>query len=189
MPDDLDEGFQSWDEFHAFKLAMEKPFWEPIGRYVFNFGLLERKLDRSIIAVMGVDWRIGEFTLRPIQSMAAKINLFEALAKLHIPKDSELIEVLDSAVDDLREQYAFRNDLVHGGWGAHFSDFGNGESGWQKPKLTQSFKHRGFNVTVPQLIAVDLKIKSLGHRLNNLAFKVSSERTKALFAPSPDKPE
>lgn len=185
MPDDLEDGLKSWDDFHAFKLAMERPFWEPIGRYVFNFGLLEREVDRSLIVVMGVKWKVGEFTLRPIQSLAAKINLFDALARMYLPKDSPLIGTLDSLIDDLSEQYTFRNDLVHGGWGAHISDLGDGEPGWQKPKITGRYKHRGFNVTVTQITQNDLKIRDLSHRLNDLAFKAHA----ATQPPSHDKPE
>ena len=134
------------DDFQTFILSMEKPFWEPIGRYIFNFGLLEKKVDDALTQLMDVSHDVGAFSLRPIQSMVAKINLIEALTRLHTKADASLRTKMEEIISEIGRQNSFRNDLVHGPWTAHITNFEGGENAWQKFKISANYKPRGFNV-------------------------------------------
>src|SRR5690348_16536306 len=94
---------------------LEKEYWEPVGRFIFAFGDLERLVDEFLIDLLGIDYRIaGKFTLSEIDFLA-RANLLKAFCR-GTAAEKEMKEV----VTEIEQLNTFRNRLIHGTWSAHF---------------------------------------------------------------------
>ena len=92
---------------------LEKPFYEPIGIYIFRLGSLERKMDEFISELMGIDFHsIGQYPLSEIDFLS-KARLFKVFA---LKKEPQGKDHIDQFFADVETQNTFRNDLVHGSW-------------------------------------------------------------------------
>ncbi|HMJ30206.1 MAG TPA: hypothetical protein VK512_15970 [Xanthobacteraceae bacterium] len=174
------------DDFHAFKLSLEQPFWEPIGRFVFNFGLLERNIDMALIVLLGTETEVGEFVLKPIQSIPPKLNMLEALTRMRVG-DHDLLNDMEVLTKELSDLNTFRNDLVHGGWYQFFGSKAGKIHGWNKKKITKTYKQRIFSATVDDINTMDAKIKRLGVDLIAVAGRAIDVGRAIERLPSPDK--
>jgi hypothetical protein len=136
--------------------AMERPFWEPIGHYVFSFGRLERCVDEEICKLLGIAYyECGQYLLSAT-NFRGRLDLLNTSARKTI-KELEMKEL----VTELHEQNTFRNDVVHGAWTAHFVNYdGNGNNAWQKFGLSRSHRPSAFNVTIANLNGNAEKIKN-----------------------------
>ena len=136
-------------EFDRDLTELEKPFYEPIGIYIFRFGSLERKMDESISELMGIDFHsIGQYPLSEIDFLS-KARLFKVFA---LKKEPQGKDHIDQFFADVETQNTFRNDLVHGSWGIHTSTDDGTYTAWQKISLSRRHKYKTFSVTKQQIL-------------------------------------
>jgi hypothetical protein len=176
-----------WPNLQQQMMTMEVAFWEPIGRYVFHFGRLEHEVDRSLIALLKVEWHTGELIAKSIQNLLAKMALVQALARMRVGHHSTLVSELSKIIDRVEAQYTFRNDLVHGGWNAAFHDHKEGMFAWVKNKLSKNNKFRNFTVTVEAINQNDKEAQDVARQLNEMWFRILATERDAAQPPSPDK--
>ena len=113
---------------------VEKPFWEPIGRYVFQFGYLERDVDWSLSALLKLEYIThGQVLFSQISSLPSKLKLLSTLTRKATSSKGHR-DAIDDLIDLIDEQRQFRNSLVHGGWG-NYSEQGDLKC-WQKIEIS-----------------------------------------------------
>src|SRR5688572_14122811 len=68
----------SLDDYDPDKHA--RPFWEPIGRFVFAFGYLERDVDTSLSRLLKLEYfDEGQMVFGQIRNLSSRILLLGAL--------------------------------------------------------------------------------------------------------------
>jgi hypothetical protein len=155
----------------AFVESLEKPFYEPIGRYVFRFGLLERKVDEALSVLMGIDFfQTGVFVLSEIDFLA-RAKLLNAYCR-----DTELLARMNEAIKDIEEQNTFRNALVHGPWMVHFTNYEKGHGAWQKVGLSRRHNLRATDITVAKILANEGKINEIITKITQISQSVVASR-------------
>src|SRR5262245_60705684 len=101
----------SIEDFAKFIEGMERPFWEPIGHFVFRFGMLERKVDEALSDLMGTDYfSVGMYPLADID-FSARVNLLNVFSR---GANQALRSKMKTLTKDLIAQATYRNNLVHG---------------------------------------------------------------------------
>jgi hypothetical protein len=176
----------NFDNLDQFIEALEKPFWEPIGQYVFRFGMLERRVDIALSSLTGMDYfRVGMFVFSPTDFLA-RAHLLRVLTRGYAVADE-----MKKTVLDVEAQNTFRNNLVHGPWTAHFSNHPEGKDSWQKTGLSRRFNLQGFTITCDEIRSNAAIVDSLGSAVMSLSQLAAKERTERAAEveppPSPDK--
>ena len=166
---------ESLDAFALYVEGMEKPFWEPIGRYVFKFGMLERRVDIELSTLMGIAYaNVGQYALNDMDFLS-RVHLLRVFSR-RTSQDKEMKQF----IQDLEAQNTFRNNVVHGPWTAFHSSIdgsGNpGRSGWQKIGLSRKHHPKAFNVTVADLITNASEVERLGICLVGIVREIKSEK-------------
>lgn len=171
-------------EYESFVDSLEKPFFEPIGRYVFRFGL-ERKVDEALCQLSGLEYfGPGQYIFNPIDFLA-RAHLLRVLAR-----GSNFTTEVKQLTLDIEEQNTFRNDLVHGAWVAHFSNYDGKKDAWQKLGLSRRYNHKAFNVTCEDIVNNTKKVERLSSDAIRLSRLIYDARHPAVAepTPSPDMP-
>src|ERR1700730_382588 len=171
----------------AYIETLERPFWEPIGRYVFRFGMLEQKVDEALSLLMGIDFfQTGQFVLRPID-FGDRANLLRAYSR---GRDARLHTEMEKVVKDIVKQTEFRNTLVHGPWMAYIGNYKDGERAAQKVGLTGRHKFKATNITPTEILATSTKVNDLITKVTRISQSVAALRS-AHVEPPPiaDEPE
>jgi hypothetical protein len=162
-----------------------RDFWEPIGKYVFTFGLFEREVDKCVCDLLDVpyftDGQMAMFQM----GLSARINLLTALAGKYTAKE-EIKARLKTLADDLERQNTFRNHLVHGAWTA-FETNNHNLRRWQKFGLSRRLKPHAFNVSVADISSNLDELERAGREMSAIVHEVWEER-QSVPAPSLDKP-
>lgn len=173
----------SWEDFDAFISSMEQPFYEPIGRYIFRFGLLERKVDESVSLLMGVDYlRVGQHALNEMDFLARAQLIKVFCRKLGTDDHNKRMKDIYIAID---AQNTFRNSLVHGAWSA-YTTREVGEGSWQKIGLSRRHHPKVCSFTVSQIKNETKTVETLTHEVLSLCQELV-EAKQAAPPPSPDK--
>jgi hypothetical protein len=162
-------------------IGHQKPFWQPIGKFVFAFGYLEKDIDWCISALLQIDaTRQGPSVASQIRNLSSRIALVQALFKL-LTADSTQRSEMKEIVKKLKTFSTFRNALLHGPWGAYMVE----SKTWQKVRLNpQNFKMQTTEVTVENIESHALDIIQTGVKLLNLVQTVAKEHVER-GAPSP----
>jgi hypothetical protein len=166
----------------SFYEPRAKAFFEPIGRYVFYFGMLERDIDEGLCCLLRVPYyNIGQAIFSQINSLVARVNLLGAVARSATTDPSKL-EQMTEMIDRLEKQNTFRNHLVHGAWTAHFEHPG-GEKGWQKMGLSRRFNASGWNVTASEIASNCALLETLSGEIQHLIREICIDRDTGRFPP------
>jgi len=119
-----------------------RPYWEPIGQFVMEFGFLERDIDDVIWQALFLHKMQGEALTSQVKNLSARINLAQQfLLILHI--EASQPQQIKQVMKEIGELNSFRNNLVHGPWGLydlklHF---------WEKTKVDgHNFKPKTFQI-------------------------------------------
>lgn len=170
--------------------SYERPFWEPIGKFVFRFGYLERDIDWALSALLQLEYeRVGRIVFSQMNSLPAKLKLIGSLT-IKLTKDDTLRATVGDLLEKIDTQRAFRNSVVHGAWNnyvVHASDPAGGT--WQKVEISNSLKYKAFSVTAKDLEERYEQLFPLGSALTNAIQEIMKSRS-ASFSPPPshDKP-
>ena len=170
----------SREEFAEFVESMERPFWEPIGRYVFRFGMLERRVDSELCTLISLDHDVGVHLLNELD-FAVRLQLLRVFARASNHQDE-----MKKLVADIGLQNEFRNTVVHGPWTAHFSDIDGKGPAWQKFGLSRQHRPKATNITVADLTKNAVEISKLEARLVKLVRAIRSGES-AAFTSATDK--
>jgi hypothetical protein len=163
-------------DFDAHIKDLESPFWEPIGRYVFKFGMLERKVDEALSLLMGVEFfQHGEFVLSEVGFLASA-RLLKTYCR---GTDAGLHAEMTEAFKEIEEQNTFRNALVHGPWMAYISNFKDGEGAAQKMSATKTGNPKATNITPSEILANAVKVNDLIAKITRISQSVVTLRKKA----------
>jgi hypothetical protein len=156
----------------------EMPFWEPIGKYVFRFGYLERDVDWSLSALSGLEYRgHGDVLFSQIRNLSSRVSLLNVLTR-KATKDIILRSEMEDVVKAIREQNTYRNNLVHGAWGGYFQDILNSSrSSWQKLYINpNSIKMAQFSTHVEEILEKHSKLLQTQVRLTRLTQQIVASR-------------
>jgi hypothetical protein len=168
-------------DFHE---ARAKAFFEPIGRYVFYFGMLEQDVDKGLSALLKIPYfNLGQVTFGQINNLITLCNLLEALTR-SATTDQIKLDQMAALVTRIRNQNTLRNNLVHGPWTAYVEPK-EGEAGWQKFGLSSKLNPRGWNVTVSEITAGCAELVRLSDELSPLIAEICTDRDTGRF-PLPD---
>lgn len=153
-------------------IAHQRPFWQPIGKFVFAFGYLEKDIDWCISALLKIDEiRQGPSVASQIRNLSSRIALVQALFKL-LTADATQRREMKEVVEKLKIFSTFRNTLLHGPWGAYFVE----RKMWQKPRLNpQNFKMQTTEITVDDIENNARDVIQVGVKLLNLVQRVAKE--------------
>lgn len=168
----------------------EQLFYEPIGRYVFQFGYLERDIDWALSALTGMEYQTqGSMIFSQIKSLPSKIKLLAALTP-KITKTESLRNQMAEICSELDEQRNFRNALVHGPWnGYSFNSVNPQDGAWQKLYISTRLNFSTFEVSIKDLEDNQTKVIALSAKLVNLIQEILCERSSTVAPPpSHDKP-
>jgi hypothetical protein len=152
--------------------AMEKPFWEPIGEFIFRFGNLERKVDESLSLLMGIEFYfVGMYPLGEI-SFLPKVKLLSAFSR-----GSDLQVQMKDVAGEIEDLNSFRNDLVHGPWVAQIQNIdGAGSTAWQKFGLSRSHRPKARNITIADISSNAAKAVHLTHQVTQICQRIVEAR-------------
>jgi hypothetical protein len=163
-----------------------KSFWQPIGRYVFTFGLLEKDIDEAVTTLLEINHQLmGQMAMSQINSVNAKIKLLPALTRVATIDGTKIKEMKDLTTK-LEDQSTFRNYLVHGPWTGYMHPSKEREAGWQKFRISNRFKSFFWKVTVSEINSHSDELENLSEALQRLISSVCADRA-AGRVPSPDK--
>jgi len=100
----------------GLQLAIDPALYEPIGRFIVNFGGLEAELDFFSWSLLSPNQRLAQIAFAGLPFIA-KVQKFSALFREHV-KDAAVVARMDElriAMESMNEE---RNRLIHAGWGA-----------------------------------------------------------------------
>lgn len=162
-------------------IAHQRPFWQPIGKFVFAFGYLEKDIDWCISGLLQIDEiSQGPSVASQIRNLSSRIELVQALFKLLTSNAAQRNEMKE-IVKKLKTFSTFRNALLHGPWGAYALE----SKTWQKPRLNpQNFKMQITEITAENIENHARDIVQTGVDLLNLVQTVAKEHA-ARGAPPP----
>jgi hypothetical protein len=147
----------------------ERPFWEPIGRFVFQFGYLEKDVDWSVESLLETSHSRAAAVTHKIKNLSARAELIHTLTNLRTRDDAlkQRMTILQAELIDLN---SFRNNLVHGAWGAYFVE----ESKWQKVRIETQVRRKTkvFHFTVSDIEERTLRTTKASLALVNLVQKI-----------------
>jgi hypothetical protein len=167
-------------DFDAYIEARERPFWEPIGRYVFRFGMLERKVDEAISLLIGVQFfQQGQFILNDID-LSVRARLLYTLCR---GSDARLLADMKKAFTDIEKQNTFRNTLVHGPWQAYITNYKDGETAAQKQHLSGTHRLIATNITPTEILANATKVNHLITEITRISQSVATLRSARVEPP------
>jgi hypothetical protein len=159
-----------------------KAFFEPIGRYVFYFGMLEQDVDKGLSALLKIPYfDLGQATFAQVNSLITLCKLLEALTR-SATTDQIKLDQMTTLVSRISSQNTFRNNLVHGPWTAYFTPQ-EGEAGWQKMGINSKLDARGWNVTVPEITDGCAELIRLSGELSALIGEICTDRDTGRFPP------
>jgi hypothetical protein len=159
-----------------------KEFFEPIGRYVFYFGMLEQDIDKGLSALLKIPYfNLGQTTFAQINSLLTLCKLVEAVSR-SATTDQIKLDQIAALVTRIRSQNTFRNNLVHGAWTAYF-EHPDGARGWQKMSISSRMNARGWNVTVPEIAEGCAELIRLSGELPTLIAEICTDRDTGRFPP------
>jgi hypothetical protein len=98
------------------QLAIDPSLYEPIGRFIVNFGGLEAQLDFFSWTLLTPNQRLAQIAFAGLP-FSVKVQKFGALFKEHV-KDAAIVARMDSLRIAMEEMNEERNRLIHAGWGA-----------------------------------------------------------------------
>jgi hypothetical protein len=159
-----------------------RDFFEPIGRYVFYFGMLEQDVDKGLSALLNIPYfNLGQTTFAQINSLVTLCKLLEALSR-SATTDQIKLDQMTTLVSRIGTQNIFRNNLVHGAWTAYVEPR-EGEAGWQKMSINGKMNARGWNVTVPEIADGCAELIRLSGELPALIAEICTDRDTGRFPP------
>jgi hypothetical protein len=159
-----------------------KAFFEPIGRYVFYFGMLEQDVDKALSALLKIPYfDLGQTTFAHINNIVSLCKLLKALSR-SATTDQIKLNQMTTLVSRIDSQNAFRNKLVHGPWTAYVEPK-EGEAGWQKMGINSKLNAHGWNVTVPEIIEGRAELIRLSGELPALIVEICTDRDTERFPP------
>ena len=129
-------------------MLCQEPFWQPIGKFVFGFGELEKQIDWCISSLLHAETASQHPSVASqIRNLCSRIAIVEALFRL-LTTDKDRRAELRSIVKQLRGLVMFRNGLLHGPWGSYVED----RQTWQKPRTDpKDLRPWAFEVTVESI--------------------------------------
>lgn len=152
-------------------IQYERPFWEPLGRMVINFGHLEKTVDWAIGAFLRVHERQGEAVTSQILNLASRIKLITKLCNL-LTSDAEERRAIKAMEIRISALNTFRNQVVHGQWGAYHVN----EKAYTKVSVNpRNFEYKSVSITVPEIEATAGECFTLSVDLTNLTQKIIRE--------------
>lgn len=148
----------------------ERPFWQPIGRFVFAFGHIENEIDRCISTLLQVDGSARDPSVASqIRNLCSRIALLEALFRLRTSEEDRRME-LQRIMTELRAVIKFRNGLLHGPWGTYSAQ----QKAWKKPRTDPTDLTPGsFEVTLASIDEHTRRALQLREELSGLIEKVA----------------
>lgn len=161
-------------------ISYQRPFWEPIGKFVFAFGYLEKDIDWCISALLQIDQiRQGPSVASQIRNLSSRIELVQALFKL-LTSDLDERNEMKGIVKQLKTFSTFRNALLHGPWGM----YGIHNKTWQKPRLNpQTFKMQVTEITVAAIEDHARDVVATGSQLLRLVQEVAKRHAERASPP------
>jgi ribosomal protein S15P/S13E len=155
-------------------MLCQEPFWQPVGKFVFAFGELEKQIDWCIGSLLHAEKKSQHPSVASqIRNLCSRIAILEALFRL-LTTDKERRSELRSIVKQLRALVMFRNGLLHGPWGAYIEE----RQTWQKPRTDpKDLRPWALEVTVESIEEHIRLIAQIGTSLSNLVHVVAEEHT------------
>jgi len=152
----------------------QEPFWQPIGKFVFAFGELEKRIDWCISSLLHAKATPQDPSVASqIRNLCSRVAIVEALFRL-LTTDKERRAELRAIVKQLRALVIFRNGLLHGPWGEYVEDRWT----WQKPRTDpKDLRPWAFEVTVESIEEHIRLTTQVGTALHKLVDAVAEEHT------------
>ena len=149
----------------------QRPFWEPIGKFVFAFGYLEKDIEWCISALLNAEiHRQGPSVASQIRSLVSRISLVEALFR-QLTADPKLRADMTEVRERIRALNTYRNGLLHGPWNSYHVE----KQKWHKLRLNpQNFKLQAFDVQVSEIKERAKETLRVGVDLSNLVQGVAA---------------
>lgn len=169
---------------------VQRIFWEPIGKYIFAFGYLEKNIDWCLSALLRLEpFFEGDVVFSQIKSLPSKIKLIGALTQRRTRNLVQIDEVKE-ALTIVGQHRVFRNGLVHGPWGAFIRMSDDPSSGtWQKPYVSpNSLTFSAFEVSLQDLKEKHSELVIVSAKLVRAVQAITDPRPGAP-SPSPDTPD
>src|SRR4051812_5854949 len=131
------------DEVLLLYKVHEESFWAPIGRFVFQFGMLEKGVNLALCRLMEVSHdEVGKYVLNELDFLP-RVHLLAVYCRADDPK---FLERMRQIADALEELNTFRNHLVHGAWTSLTIDTDLETVHWNKVGLSRRHNPRSFAV-------------------------------------------
>lgn len=167
-------------EYRDFLLSLQQPFWEPIGRFVFSFGMLERFVDEQLSGLMEIDYHNnGQYVLSELDFLTRA-----RLLNVYVRKDDNALQSeMKALFQKLEDLNAFRNNLVHGAWTEYLQTDPEEGSSWTKMGLSRRFHPQVFSVRRDEIEDNTAAVIDLGTTLAALCKQINEARKRAEPAP------
>ncbi len=153
----------------------QRPFWEPIGKFVFAFGYMEKDIDWCISALLRADQiRQGPSVASQIRNLSSRIALVGALFRL-VASDPQQRAAADDLLARAKNLASYRNWLLHGPWAAFHVE----TQRWQKTRVNpQNFKMQSMEFDVASIEEKCAETTNVAVQLSNLIQKACAEPEK-----------
>ena len=171
-------------ELAEFILSIQQPFWEPIGRFVFNFGLLERLIDERLSELMDIEYVDHGMYALSTMDLLTRANLLRVYCRKDDPAPQAEMKTIYLELEELN---TFRNNLVHGPWTSYMQTDPDEGSSWQKTRVSRRFKTQFFDVRRDQINDKTTAIEGIKTRLTRLCRQLTEARKRGAPTPSPER--
>jgi hypothetical protein len=161
-----------------------RPFWEPIGQFVMEFGRLESAVDGVLHKALLLHERQGHALTSQIRSLSTKLDLAQELLLIMVTNTAQPVPI-KSLVKEIVSLNTFRNNLVHGAWGMYDLAGQFWEKTWVEGR---AFKTKTFRVKRDEVIAAINRAREAREALTRLSNGVVREfLAEVKHVPWPDK--
>jgi hypothetical protein len=154
------------------------------------FGSVEKRVDEAIGNLLAIHGRQAEAITSQIKNLSARISLISRLVIL-LTNDVTSRARATEITKELRRLNTYRNNVVHGSWGAyHMPGDPSEEPYWSKLRVDgNNFKIKGFEVRLSELKKNRNDAVIVSVELTNFALEVIRDHMKRHeYAPWFEKP-
>ncbi|WP_192356299.1 hypothetical protein [Mesorhizobium mediterraneum] len=144
----------------------DSEFYEPIGRLVMQFGMLEFHMDHWLTALAEYKQSYDRATLGQVRNFSTKITMYGQFIAYRTTERRDLVE-RDRLVKAMRELNTFRNRVIHGPWNGYLVE----KKAWQKLSFNpQNFTNHVFEVTADEIRAAANDVAKIQVEASHFAF-------------------
>jgi hypothetical protein len=160
--------------------------WEPLGRYIFDFGRVEDDIDWALTTLNSLPRGQGKIIFGEITNMPTKIRMFNHFCK-KATEDPTRLAALDKIVDHLDIHRQFRYSLVHGGWGT-WNSKPDGGGFYTKFEISRTYKLKTFDASPSSINAMQKHLLPLRVMISQFVKSLTDEKDRPFEPPPlPDK--